>query len=318
MSSVTVPVSALDSVPTNVRGYIPSDLRADELKSIDYGGTGVTPESSTRSGRLIYGPDGVTVTGIVNAAGKRIPVPPFKPKPVPVPTSPIGNNLGAQGDGTYAGVTGPATYYDVHREETAAASAGESLASVQEGIRAGGEGLSTASGQLTPGAQAQLVAGLSLYEVQKIQSFLDPTALITFDLVNFRGATLYVNARLQTAAEAEQKDNGGFGMNHPTAHQYLEEGIPIARQSWAAEFDELPTRWLTKCGEAVADNRPDGRNFWRQGEDPTLTLADLFAQDYITAPGVTLYLPEQPDYPGSGADLETPPFDVFSPPTRVC
>lgn len=316
MASVTVPASSLDSVPTNVRGYIPSDLRADELKSIDYGGTGVTPESSTPGGRLIYAADGVTVVGIVNQNGARVPVKPFKPNPVPVTTG-IGNNLSTPSGGKYAGVTGPATYYETHAAETGGPTAGENLAAVQGSIRDGGDGLATASGQLTEEAQAQLVAGLNLFEVQKVQSFLSPDAMITFDLVDYQGATLYTNARLVMADEAERIDNGNLGMNYPTAHQFLEIGVPIARQSWAAEFDELPTRWLTKQGIIVSDNSPDGRSDWQQGENATLTDADYRAQDWVVAPGVTDIFPERPDFPGGVADAETPTFDVYAPPVNV-
>ena len=307
MASITVPVSSIGRIPTNIRA---------QPTTTDPFIRRATPESSTYSGRIIYSKQGNPLY-LLTASGDKVPIDPrFSARPEGE-KQPIGNNLSRPGDGKYTGVNGPATYYNTHQQQTGAPSASDNLDALLEAIQNGEEGLTTASGQLTEAAQAQLVAGLNIDQVREIEGLLDPTAMITFDLVEFEGATLYVNARLTTAELAEQQDKGNLGMNYPTAHQYLENGNPIARAAWAGEFDELPKRWLTKQGVIVSDNRETGRLNWTQGESATLTEADLRAQDWVTSPGVTEIFPEQADFPGGVTETETPTFDVHAPPVNV-
>lgn len=299
--NVSVPVSSIGSIPTNIRAT-----------PINPGGglPGVDPISSTHSGSPIYAADGETVVGLRLANGTRIPVRPYRLSEQP--REPIGNNLSRPGDGNYTGVNGPATYYQVHAAETESPSASDNLASVQSNLA----NFTTLSGQLNEEGQAALVEGLNLYEVQQIAGMLDQDALITFDLVDFKGATLYTNARFISADEAAELDQGTTGMNFPTAYQYALKGHPISHPGWHDEESGTQRWYLVDRGiEFIIDG--NGRHFVESGVDGNVSAADLKRLDWHLTPQCRITpLPVQPTFGGRREDNGVN-FDPSNPPCHI-
>lgn len=194
------------------------------------------------------------------------------------------------------------------------------IATLEADLAAGEPDLVDPLGLLAESVRSTLVEGLSLSEFSdELIARLDPSDEIRFSVELVDGRVEYGSAALLTDLLKNELTSVFFQtMNYPTAYQYFEEGVPIARASWAGEFDEAPSRWLTRSGGIDRDNRPEGSFLFEQGENETLTRADQLAGDWIIPAGCSLDLPERPDFPTYGTDDGDPPLiDVFNPPCNV-
>lgn len=102
-------------------------------------------------------------------------------------------------------------------------------------------------------------------------------------------------------------------MNFPTAYVFAKAGHPIARGSWADEFDDNPTRWVTFEGGLWFDNDANGKRLIN------LSPADLFGDDWMLPPGCTsaAAVAERADFPRGSLAPSEPQFCVDSPPCKV-
>ena len=116
-------------------------------------------------------------------------------------------------------------------------------------------------------------------------------------------------------------------MNFPTARLHAFHGRPIARSSWggnaAPEGDTGgtdPSRWLTFEGGAWFVTESESRTIVksaRTGEEATITVADLLADDWQIPSGChAAAVVQAPPFPvtDSQKNADAPLFDVRNPP----
>lgn len=222
---------------------------------------------------------------------------------------PIGNNLSG-GDGSYAGVTGPATFYNVNT--------GGNQGALNNAVA------NANGGQLSFDQQASFVNGSNLLEVEEYLPYIDPLLYIQFETEEIDGVTVYYNARLITSDQLANLERTARSMNFPTAVLHARNGVPIARLSWGGG-EGNPTTWLTYEGGVWFYNTPTSRNVVTSDDSdeetagsPNITQADLLSQDWITPQGCQLDpVAERPDFKTGNTEATTPKFDVYNPPCHV-
>jgi len=244
----------------------------------------------------------------------------FKPKPKPRPSRAGGRNSGGGGGGGGGNIAGGGGAPPVF-----AGSPPARIEQLQSMIAAGGtpDGtpVTTPGGSLTDDAQAALIEGLDLDEyTPALVAWLAPTQSVEF-LVYDAGPgsrIAYIEGRMLTADSLHDLNSSYPPMNFPTAYRYALAGRPIARQSWAEEFDLDPPRWITYERGAWFENLPNVRRLMQVGDEPSLTESDYLAQDWRLPTGAaTGGVAPQPDFPRSGDASTAPRFDVYSPPASI-
>lgn len=205
-------------------------------------------------------------------------------------TSTLGSGSGPPNGGKYAGVTGPATYYQVNIPNETTSSP------------------SPPSGPLTPQQQAELIEGLNILQVEELIPFLDPDLEILFDVTRTdEGILLYHNAR---AVDFE----GATNMNFPTAENHSRlNGTPIARTSWV-DADGNFTKWMVyEKGVFILYTAEERRVV----KNTDLVEGDYLATNWRFPPACSESAELKPSIKVNANNASTPTFDIQNPPCKV-